>query len=1010
MPHQDSELSEIPAFGEKYQIIRRLGEGGMATVYLGKDQDLQRQVAIKVIRQDIAKDKHYITRFHREIETIKQLEHSAIVPIYDASRLAKAGEEQARPYLVMQYLSGGTLAQKLQVGPLPETEIVPIFNRIAAALDAAHKKEIVHRDLKPGNILFNEYGEAYLTDFGIVKILGDDGRSQTQGPIGTPVYMSPEQMRGLPVDGRTDIYALGVVLFEMLTGQPADTLFMARLKGSPPSVQAYNPAIREPLAYDEILDRALAEAPEGRFQTAGEMARLVAAAAQSWGAYFAAATPQATPTPQTAPYVDTVKSPDPSGTVRNIPQPTTRPGSVRWNWGIAIAGLGLLALAFVFFVWPGIQTANPTPTANTLAQQQPTNPAPTAARVPTQTVPVQTLPASPEPEIIMVLDWAASAVWQLDDALARIPADGRLSVPPNRPVQVQSSSEPIQMVLPDRTKLLLDINTLVEIALPGEASAEVRITLTQGRLLVETADFPVTITTPLATAALLPESSVGLFVSPDARQLTVDCLTSECLVQSDVSQTAANLATGQSALVAADGRIYPTPSADYSRFVMLANAISNVSTPTPTPSPTLTETTTITATPSATVPPTPLVLSFRQNRLEIGRSVNGVPIEAVQLSQGSKPVLFVGGIHAGYAPNALALVEAMITHFQAHPDQIPPGIALYVIPNLNPDSPNMPGVVDGRLNANGVDLNRNWDCRWQANNTILDQFVPNSGGGGPVSEPESQALQAFIQAIAPQTVIFWGAGGRATGLSSPGACEEISLVSAPLAQAYGRAADFNFVDGPIVQADTTLNGDVTNWLDKIGIPAAFIILPRFQDYNWEQNYAGIQAVFDVILNGALTAISPGTPVVLPTPTTCTVAPATQWATSYAAYRARLGCALSTAVTPTAAYQPYANGLMIWRQDKEQVYILYQDGTLSTHTVNDSSLASYYVSDLLKGAFGYLWQNNTAVRTRLGQPQTAEQVASAFAAQDFSNGVILTFADIGGHTYLLFFPETTWLYP
>ncbi|HUM67422.1 MAG TPA: M14 family metallopeptidase, partial [Chloroflexota bacterium] len=604
---------------------------------------------------------------------------------------------------------------------------------------------------------------------------------------------------------------------------------------------------------------------------------------------------------------------------------------------------------------------------------------------------------------------------QLDDTLARIPADGRLPVPPNQPILVQSSSEPIQMVLPDRTKLLLDINTLVEIALPGDDASETRIGLNQGRLLVQTADTPATIISPWASLTLPPGSSAGLFLPPDGNQLTVDCLTDNCLVQSGVSQTAADLSTGQSALVQADGRIYPTPSADYARYVSLANAIANVITPTPTPTftPTLTVTTTMTATPSATVPPTPLILSFRQNRLEIGRSVNGVPIEAIQLSQGSHPVLFVGGIHAGYAPNALALVEAIVTHFQAHPEEIPADIALYVIPNLNPDSPDAPGVVDGRLNANGVDLNRNWDCRWQANNNILGTFIANSGGVSPVSEPESQALHAFIQAVAPQAVIFWGSGGRGTGLASPGACDEISLVSAPLAQAYGRAADFNFVDGPIVQADTTLNGDVTNWLDKIGIPAAFIILPRFQDYDWEQNYAGIQAVFDVIINGALTAITPGepgTPAVLPTPTACAITPTDQWANSYATYRVRLGCALNTAVTPTAAYQPYANGLMIWRQDKEQVYILYQDGSLSTHTVNDPALANFYVSDLLKGAFGYLWQNNTAVRTRLGQPQAQEQIASAFTVQDFGNGAIFSFADIGSHTYLLLFPETSWLYP
>ncbi len=987
----------------------------MATVYLGYDPDLQRQVAIKVIQQHMAEDHHYITRFHREIEAIKQLGHSAIVPIYDASRPAEPGEEQTTPYLVMQYLSGGTLADKIRYGPLPETEIVSIVNRIAAGLDAAHKKEIIHRDLKPGNILFNEHDEAYLTDFGIVKILGDDGRSQTQGPIGTPAYMSPEQSRGLKVDGRTDIYALGVILFEMLTGQRADTLFLARLQRRTLSVQEYNPAIQEPLAYDEIMDKALAESPDDRFQTAGEMGRQVTAAAQSWSAYYAAAhpsNPPITPTERTAPYVDTAASQPASSTAHSLPQPTTQPGVARRNWAFAAAGIGLLLVVAIILWRPGITWVTATPT---VAAMPPPTDLPSATNTSTPTTLALDLPASPEPGIIMVLDRAASAVWQLDDTLARIPTDGRLPVPPNRPVLVQSSSEPIQMVLPDRTKLLLDTNTLVEIALPGEETAEARISLTQGRLLVETAVSPVTLTTPLATVVLPPESSGGLFVSPDAGQLTVDCLTSACLVQSEISQTAANLETGQSALVQADGRIYPTPSAAYASYLALANAISNVITPTPTPALTATLTTTITITPpsTATTSPTPLVVVFRQNRLEIGRSVNGTPIEAIQLSQGSRPVLFVGGIHAGYAPNALALVAAIITHFQAHPEEIPADIALYVIPNLNPDSPDMPGVVDGRFNANGVDLNRNWDCRWQPNNTILEQFVLNSGGAGPVSEPESQALQAFIQAIAPQAVIFWGSGGRATGLSSPGACEEISLVSAPLAQAYGRAADFNFVDGPIVQADTTLNGDVTNWLDKIGIPAAFIILPRFQDYNWEQNYAGIQAVFDVIINGALTAISPGapgTPAILPTPTTCAIAPAEPWASSYVAYRNRLGCATNTAVTPTAAYQSYANGLMLWRQDKEQVYILYQDGALSTHTVNDPALANFYVSDLLKGAFGYLWQNNTAVRTRLGQPQTQEQIAAAFTVQDFNNGAILTFTDGGGHTYLLLFPETTWLYP
>jgi serine/threonine protein kinase len=1010
MQNQASNHSEIPATVGRYKIIRRLADGGMATVYLAYDPELERDVAVKVIRQHIADDPHYITRFFREIAVIKELGHSAIVPIYDASRLGTKGEERSRPYLVMQFLRGGTLLEKIQAGPLPETEIVRIIDRIAAALGAAHKNEIVHRDLKPGNILFNEHGEAYLTDFGIAKVLGGESRSQTQGPIGTPAYMSPEQMHGLPVDSRTDIYALGMILFEMLTGQRAHTLLMARHDDMLPSVSKYNPAIREPLAYDEIISKALANSPDGRFQTASDMAQLVAAAAQSWAAYYSAANTTGhsiPPTAPTAPRLDTAPHLPPASTAPHIPQSTTQPGRSPRNWTFAAAGVGLLLFVAIILWRLGLAWNPALPTIP--AEPPPTNqPVATDTSTPTVLAVELQLPASPEPGIIMVLDRAASAVWQLDDDLSRIPADGRLPVPPNQPVLIQSSSEPIQMVLPDRTRLLLDLNTQVNITLPQTEATASHLSLAQGRLMVETAETHFTISTPLSAITLPPGSSAGFFFPPDGSSLLVDCLAAECPIVSEISQTAANLVVGESAHIAADGHIYPTPSADYGRYVALANAVLSVITPTPLAATTPLATPTSTTSPTAV--PTPFILSFVQNRMEIGRSINGVPIEAIQLSQGSRPVLFVGGIHAGYAPNALALVEAIVVHFQAHPEEIPADIALYVIPNLNPDSPEMPGVIDGRFNAHGVDLNRNWDCRWQANTNILGEFISNSGGTAPVSEPESQALQALIQAIDPQAVIFWGSGGRGTGLASPGACEEISLVSAPLAQAYGRAADFNFVDGPIVLADTSLNGDVTNWLDKIGIPAAFIILPHFQGYNWEQNYAGVQAVFDLMVTGELTAVPLEPATILTTPTTCTISPADPWATSYAAYHARLGCALHAATTPAAAYQQFANGLMIWRQDKEQVYILYQDGSLSTHTVNDPALANFYLSDLFKGSFGYLWQNNTAVRTRLGQPQAPEQVATNFAIQDFTQGVLLSFADIGNHTYLLLFPETIWLYP
>jgi len=558
------------------------------------------------------------------------------------------------------------------------------------------------------------------------------------------------------------------------------------------------------------------------------------------------------------------------------------------------------------------------------------------------------------------------------------------------------------LVLPNRTRLLLDLNTIVEISLPQEEVAETTVMLVQGRLLVETSTAPITIRQELATVTQQANSSMGVELNPETGQVQVDCLSGTCLVQSPKTEVSAQLETGQGVVVNADGQVTLVSSARYDLYRALAEAISSVITPTPMPTSTATAVLTPTLPLSAT--PTVLDLRFIDNRLEIGRSVNDNPIEVVQLSDGGLPVLFVGGIHAGYAPNSVALVEEIISHFRANPEEIPANVALYVVSNLNPDSPNAPGQIDGRLNANGVDLNRNWDCRWQQNSTILGEFVPGSGGAAPLSEPETQALNAFIQTIEPAAVVFWGAGGRSTGLASPGVCEEYSLVSAPLAQVYGRAADHNFVDKPIVEADPTLNGDVTNWLDKEGIPAVFILLSRFQAYNWEQELAGIQALLNAVA-------TPGAALSAPlTEASCQITPAGQWAGNYESYRSRLGCAQNDATSPNSAYQNYANGMMVWRQDKQQVYVLYNDGDLSIHDVNDSSLADYSQSEMFKGAFGYLWNTNTAVSNQIGQPQAPEQEATEFTIQDFDKGVIFYFADNGAQTYIILEQENSWLLP
>ena len=255
----------------RYRIEKEIGRGGMARVYLAQDPNFNRAVAIKVLASQFSAHDTIRTRFLREAKTIAALEHAAIVPVYDF------GEDENQPYLVMRHMSGGSLADKQVEESLSLAQAVSIALRMCAALDAAHARGVVHRDIKPGNILFDSQGEAYLSDFGIAKI--SDASAQLTGKafIGTPAYFSPEQAeRGKEINGRTDIYALGVVFFEMLSGEKpfdADTPLGIVLQ----HVNEPVPAIHEikdglPGGVQQILEKAMHKQPEKRYQTPGQMA------------------------------------------------------------------------------------------------------------------------------------------------------------------------------------------------------------------------------------------------------------------------------------------------------------------------------------------------------------------------------------------------------------------------------------------------------------------------------------------------------------------------------------------------------------------------------------------------------------------------------------------------------------------------------------------------------------------------------------------------------------------
>jgi eukaryotic-like serine/threonine-protein kinase len=269
-------------FGDRYRIVRELGSGGMATVYLARDLKHERDVALKVLRPELAAILG-TERFFREIEFIARLTHPHILPLYDSglTPLSKATDPIAIPWYTMPYVEGETLRARLKrESQLPLDDALQIAREVADALNYAHGHDIVHRDIKPENILL-EAGHAVVADFGIAKAINaaaKPGLSSASLPIGTPPYMSPEQVTAEhTLDGRSDLYSLGCVLYEMLAGRPpftgATTESIARqhIAAPVPSVRVVRPSV--PVHVEQAITRALAKAPADRFATASELAR-----------------------------------------------------------------------------------------------------------------------------------------------------------------------------------------------------------------------------------------------------------------------------------------------------------------------------------------------------------------------------------------------------------------------------------------------------------------------------------------------------------------------------------------------------------------------------------------------------------------------------------------------------------------------------------------------------------------------------------------------------------------
>jgi len=263
-------LSRGQKVNDRYEIIKTIGEGGMANVYLAEDSILERKVAVKVLRGDLSNDEKFIRRFKREALSVSNLSHPNIVEVYDV------GEEDGNYYIVMEYIEGTTLKQLLQKrGALTLTEVIDIMSQLTDGLAHAHEAYIIHRDIKPQNIMIEDNGLIKITDFGIAMALNSTQLTQTNSVMGSVHYLPPEQANGKGSTIKSDIYSLGILMYELLTGvvpfkgDNAVEIALKHMKEKVPSVRKQNPTI--PQSIENIVLKATAKNPKNRYDSVRDM-------------------------------------------------------------------------------------------------------------------------------------------------------------------------------------------------------------------------------------------------------------------------------------------------------------------------------------------------------------------------------------------------------------------------------------------------------------------------------------------------------------------------------------------------------------------------------------------------------------------------------------------------------------------------------------------------------------------------------------------------------------------
>jgi len=616
----------------RYRILDVLGQGGMAVVYRAYDNSLNREVALKLLAGHLVTDSAFFQRFEREARIVATLEHPAIVPVYDYGI-----DEQRRPYLVMRLLRGGTLRERWAAGKLAGADLWPAMRQVAAALDYAHAGNVIHRDVKPVNILFDEKGNAYVSDFGIAKVRDVQTAELTGNAIlGTPAYMSPEQFESRPVEGRSDQYSLAVVLFEALTGRlpfdggGANVLMNQHLNERPPDAHALNTAL--PPAVSAVFTRALAKEPATRYHDVTTFVQELEAASYQ----------------RTQPAAPGVRPP-------NVEQQRLegyyQAGLLayrRTDWSAAVAYLGRVTTIDTGYRDAAklrqmalqrlqdkrnepagaatVATPRPAPPAAPGAGGEPAAPArsrrpvnrrllivlvvavmavalfliylfrpviqppPTSEATVTEVTPESIASPGPGGEHTVRVVAGQEAAVRVAGQTTPLANGDKLVLAPGRPARVSGGEGVTELVLPDSRVLYLAEGAALTLA--AAETGEIAVVLESGRLLARGNAAMTVQNTSGGWATLNGAGLLGVYLDPATLLFEVACLAGACSLSGESDAAATALQMGQGALVGTAGRAGPPESAGYAPYAALAPGLvpTPTATPTRTPAPTATAT------------------------------------------------------------------------------------------------------------------------------------------------------------------------------------------------------------------------------------------------------------------------------------------------------------------------------------------------------------------------------------------------------------------------------------